>query len=161
MRKIVSAVMLSLILISTLILAIKVQPAKAEWTETVYIRADGSIDPPSTIITYDKLTYTLISNIKSSVNGIVIDRDNIIIDGAGHILKGGGREIKEFGDEFIGIGIYWQRNVTIKNVTIKSFHVGIKLHYSSNNKICSNVIANNSIAYCFMAHQTIIFTEIM
>jgi len=84
-----SCLMLTLILISMLIIAFNVRPAEAEWTGTVYIRADGSIDPSDApIITHDKITYTLTDDIESSGDGIVVERDNIIIDGAGHVLRG-------------------------------------------------------------------------
>lgn len=40
MKKILSAVMLALVLISTLTIRFNIKQAKAEWTGTVYIRAD-------------------------------------------------------------------------------------------------------------------------
>jgi len=62
------------------------------WTGTVYIRADGSIDPPDApIITYDNVTYTLTDNIASSDCGIIILRDGIVIDGAGFSVEGRAR----------------------------------------------------------------------
>jgi len=45
-RKAVSGTVLMLLLTSMLALAFNIKPAKGEWTGTVYIRANGSIDPP-------------------------------------------------------------------------------------------------------------------
>ena len=65
MKKAVCGIVLALLLTSMLSSIINIQPVKA-WTGTVYIRADGSIDPPDApIITYDNVTYTLTDNISS------------------------------------------------------------------------------------------------
>ena len=57
MERVVSGLILMLLLTGMLLSAFIIQPAKAEWTGTVYIRADGSIDPPNApIITYDNIT---------------------------------------------------------------------------------------------------------
>jgi hypothetical protein len=45
-KRFVSGLMLILLIIRILALMCSVQPVKGEWTGTVYIRADGSIDPP-------------------------------------------------------------------------------------------------------------------
>ncbi|MEM1543007.1 MAG: right-handed parallel beta-helix repeat-containing protein [Ignisphaera sp.] len=131
-----SCLMLTLILISMLIIAFNVRPAEAEWTGTVYIRADGSIDPSDApIITHDKITYTLTDDIESSGDGIVVERDNIIIDGAGHVLRG-----SRGGD---GIDLSGRKNVTVRNITITAFDHGVFLNSSSNNVISGNNIANS------------------
>jgi len=114
-KKAASIIVLILVLLTMgmLSLVFNIQPAKSEWTGTVYIRADGSIDPPdSPIITYDNITYTLTDNITSSTDGIVVERDNIIIDGAGYTLQGAGSGK--------GVDLSGRSNVTIKNVTIKT-----------------------------------------
>jgi hypothetical protein len=50
-------------------------------SSTIYIRADGSIDPPAApISSSDNITYTLTGNIAEPV---VIERSNIIVDGDG------------------------------------------------------------------------------
>jgi len=136
LKRIVSEVMLTLLFIGTLTLAVITQPVKA-WTGTVYIRADGSIDPPDApIITYDNVTYTLTDNITSSADGIVIERDNIVIDGAGYTLQGTGSGT--------GIHLDGRSNVTIKNMTIKQFNHGLYLSYSSNSSVSHNNITENN-----------------
>ena len=140
-RKAASEIMFILVLLATamLSLAFNIQPAKSEWTGTVYIRADGSIDPPDAPIrTYDNITYTLIDDITSSADGIVAERDNIIIDGAGYVLQGTGAYLSN------GIYLLGRSNVTIKNVTIKNFWWGITLNSTSKVTLCGNNIAGTN-----------------
>ena len=54
---------------------------------TIYIRSDGSLSPPTAAIQRDGDIYTLTENIHDS---IVIQRSNIIIDGGGQELQGYG-----------------------------------------------------------------------
>jgi parallel beta-helix repeat protein len=111
---------------------------QAETTETIYIRADGSIDPSDApIITFDNITYTLTDNITSSADGIVVERDNIVIDGAGYTVEGAGAW------ESRGIYLGGRGNVTIENMEVGKFYWGIKLEESSNNSIQGNNITNN------------------
>jgi parallel beta-helix repeat protein len=139
-RKAVSGIMLITLLIGVLTLAFNIQPVKS-WssTETIYIRADGSVDPETApISTSDNITYTLTESIDSSnANyGIAIERNNTILDGAGYTLQGIG-----YG---AGIFLSGRSNVTIKNMEIKAFDRGIILDSSSNNSIVGcNLTANN------------------
>jgi lysozyme len=136
-RKSVSGILLFLLLVSTLTLAFKIRLVKAEGG-TIYIRADGSIDPPTApISTFDNVTYTLTGNIISDADGIVVERSNIIIDGAGYTLQG-----TKTGSHK-GVNLDGRSNVTIKNTTITTFDNGIQLSGSSNNTISGNNITNN------------------
>ena len=64
-------VILALVGLGVLIWALKVPTAKA-WTGTVYIRADGSIDPPTAPIQRNGDVYTLTDNITSDADGVFI-----------------------------------------------------------------------------------------
>jgi len=129
--------MFTLLLIGMLTLTGEIKQAKSEWTGTVYIRVDGSIDPPDApIVTYDNVTYTLTDNITSSADGIVVERDNIVIDGASHTLQGTGSGR--------GIFLSGRTNVTVQNIQITNFNYGIYLYGSSNyNSIVGNNLTNN------------------
>ena len=49
-------------------------------TDTTYVRADGSVYPPTAPIpNADNVSYTFTSNINDS---IVVERDNVLIDGS-------------------------------------------------------------------------------
>jgi len=131
-KKAVSGIMLTLLLTSMLTLAFNIQPAKAE-PGTIYIRADGSVDPATApILNVGNVFYTFTSDIYGS---IVIERDDIVVDGAGCTIEG-----TESGT---GIDLSIRKNVTIKNVEIKRFLDGIYLYYSFNNSISGNNITNN------------------
>jgi parallel beta-helix repeat protein len=111
----------------------EVQSANA--SGTIYIRADGSIDPPTApISTVDNVTYTFIDNLNESV---VAERDNIVVDGAGHTVRGAGSGI--------GIDLSAKSNVTIKNMEIREFSLGIELNQSSNNTVSENNVTNNHL----------------
>jgi parallel beta-helix repeat protein len=104
------------------VVLIEIHPIQA--SSTIYIRADGSIDPPTANITRDEfnVTYTFSGN---NYETVVIQRDNIILDGAGFTLQ------VTSGD---GIFLDHQSNVTIKNLNIDAgvSSYGIHLYYSSN-----------------------------
>ena len=129
--KLVSSVMLSLLLVGMLTLAFNIQPVKA--SGTIYIRADGSIDPPTVpIFTVDSVTYTFTDNIYDS---IVLERGNIVVDGAGYTLQGTGSGT--------GISLTGRSNVTITGMTIRLFYNGIALSGSSSNSFSGNIIEAN------------------
>jgi len=123
----------SLVLVSLLtgVLSLAFRIQLVEASGTIYIKADGSIEGTTDIMTVDNVTYTLTANINDS---IVVERNNITIDGAGYTLQGTGSEI--------GIYLLFRNNITIKNMEIKNFWAGIQLSYSSNNMISGNNITN-------------------
>ena len=130
MKNIVSGIMLILLVINISALAFSIQPITATWTGVVYIRADGSIDPPTAPISNaENFYYTLMDNIYGFV---IVERNNIVLDGAGHIIQG----------ENTGTGIYMKNviGVTVKNVVVKNFEWGIEVRESSNNYIIGNTI---------------------
>jgi len=99
----------------------------------IYIRADGSIDPPDVpISTVNNVTYILTGNIYDS---IVVERDNIVVDGASYTLRGAGSGT--------GIDLSNRNNVTIKNMETTTFSYSIWLWESSNNIIYGNNLTNN------------------
>jgi len=104
----------------------------------IYIRADGSVDPPTApISSIDNVTYALTADINRS---IVVERDNIVVDGAGYTLQ------SPYPRYYKGINLTGRSNVTIKNMEIKAFLDGICLYESSNNSISGNNITANT--YC-------------
>jgi parallel beta-helix repeat protein len=132
-KKTASAIMLTLLLTGMLTLAFNIQPAKA--SETIYIRADGSIDPPTAPIQREGDSYVFTANINDSV---VVKRSNVIVDGAGYTLQGSAQN-------GMGIILLGRVNVTIKNIEIRTFDIAIFLNCSSNNTISGNNITNNNV----------------
>jgi parallel beta-helix repeat protein len=105
---------------------------------TIFIRADGSVDPSDAPIQRNGDRYTLTRNVGTNTDAIVIEKDNIVLDGAGHRLQGYGT----------GIHLLGRTNVTIRNLEIRSFGInqyfyisfdcGMNLFNSSHNTICGN-----------------------
>ncbi|MEM2780950.1 MAG: NosD domain-containing protein [Candidatus Bathyarchaeia archaeon] len=141
--KIFFCVMLALILASILSVAFNVKPVKSDytWSETIYIRADGSIEPADApISTHDNVTYTLTDNIRGDfphvTSAIIIEKNNIVLDGNGYTIQGE--------NDGIGIELSEISNVTIKNMKISMLYIGIFLNGSCNNSIVGNNITNNA-----------------
>jgi peptide/nickel transport system substrate-binding protein len=126
----VSGLMLILLTLGMLMSAFNIQPVKAQGT--IYIRADGSVDPSSAPINRDGNVYTFTDNIVN--NSIVVERNNIVLDGAGHTVEGTGNGI--------GIDLSGRSNVTVKNMKIIAFDLGIYLSGSSANMIQGNNITD-------------------
>ena len=131
-KKVVTGIMMLLLLLSMLTFAFSIRQVEA--SGTIYIRADGSVDPPSAPIQRDGDTYFLTDNIYDE---IMVERNNIVVDGRSYTVQGVGE----------GEGIYLRApadNVTIKNIQIKEFYYGIDVA-SSSNIIQGNNITNNAI----------------
>jgi parallel beta-helix repeat protein len=134
--KAVTGIMLTLLLIGALGLVFDVRLVGA--SGTIYIRADGSIDPPTApITTVDNVTYVLTDNITDS---LVVQRNNIVVNGAGYTVTGSGSGSGN------GITLTSRSNVTVGNMTIKNFGYGIWLTSSSNNVLSGNNVTANK--YC-------------
>jgi len=104
----------------------------------IYIRVDGSVDPLAAPIFRSGDVYTLTDTVHTSaLNGIVIERNNMILDGAGCVFQGTGSNT--------GILIQGRSNVTIKNITVRAFSLGINLSDSLNNVIQANNVRDCEI----------------
>jgi len=137
LKKAVSGSLLTLLLTTALTLILAVQPIKA--SGTIYIRADGSIDPVTASITSaDNITYTFTDEIYGE---IVVERDNIVVDGEGHTVQGTGNGT--------GIDLSGRSNVTVKNMEIRAFETGIRLEDSSDNTISANNVTNTEYGIVF------------
>jgi len=111
--------------------------ALLELGSSIYIRADGSIDPPYAPIQRNSNVYTLTDNIVGEIGGFRIERDNVTLNGAGHLLQGTGAS------ESKGIELADRRNVTVKAVRIRAFSYGVVLFNSSDNLIIENDIESS------------------
>ena len=126
---------LALIMLTTgmFALALPVRPTEAS-AAIIYIRGDGSVGPSDApISTLDNVTYTFDDNINGS---LVVRRSNIVVDGSGYTLQGTGGGV--------GITLDERTNVTIKNLTIRSFYRGIILDRTSSSNITGNNILEHT-----------------
>ena len=131
-RKLVYSFVLVVVLMGVLAGSFNIH--KAEASGTIYIKADGAIEPLTANITrIDNITYYFIDNNHDS---IVVERNNIVIDGKSHILQG----VESTGT---GISLVGRKNVTIKNMEVRAFGNSIYLQNSSENTISESNIENN------------------
>lgn len=133
-------------------IGVNVQPVRSDyvWTETIYIKADGSVYPNNTCISSaNNVTYDLTDNIVDAApsNGsiaIVVERNNIVLDGHGYTLQGNYSARALIDNE--GIVLTERNNVTIKNTVIRQFHYGLLLNVSGPlNNVSGNTMTNNGI----------------
>jgi parallel beta-helix repeat protein len=125
------AAMLTILINGTVKLTFSVQ--LAETTGTIYIKADGLVEPSTAPIqNIGNHSYMFTSNINGS---IVVERDNIMIDGACYSLQGTRSEK--------GIDLTGKSNITIKNLKVTKFYYGFYFESSSNITLSGNNMADN------------------
>ena len=128
MRRLLIPILAAVILL-TLVCSGKIYLASAN--PSIYIRANGTIDPPSaSISTLDNITYVLTGNISDR---IVVQRNSIIIDGHGFTVTdpGSGFQLQS-------------NNTTIKNTSIRGCYAGIDGGVTVNNTVTGNNITGNT-----------------
>ena len=133
-NKTITSIMFTLLLISMLTLIFHIKTASSA-VGTIYIKLDGSIDPPTAPITRAGNVYTFTANIYNY--SIIIQKNSITIDGNNYNLQADGTSI--------GFNLSSITGVTIKNLKIKGFAYGIYLFDSTTNTITQNTITNNTI----------------
>jgi len=96
---------------------------------TIYIQADGTVNPSTAPIQRNGDLYTFTDNI---YDPIVVERSHIVIDGMGYAVEGTGADLSR------GIDLMFRKNVTIRNMSIRAFYCCIVLDSSSGNHISGN-----------------------
>jgi parallel beta-helix repeat protein len=129
-------VLFALLLIGTLVPVVSIQPVKA-WNGTVYIHADGSIDPSTAPIQKNGNLYMLTGDIVSDGDGIIIERSSMLIDGNGYVIQG------NYGGN--GLSLTSISDVAIRNANVYGFYYGVFLVSTSQNTISGNNITTNDI----------------
>jgi len=140
-KKALSGTMLPMLLASIIFLAFDTGIANAEGT--IYLRPDGSVDPPSAPIIRVGSVYTFTSNIYEP---IVIERDNIVVDGNGSKLQGV--------PPSYGFTLASRSNVTIRRTYITGFRYGIFAKSSADIIIDSNALTNNDLGGVWLESST-------
>jgi parallel beta-helix repeat protein len=106
--------------------------------QTIYILANGTIQPEGALITRTGNIFTLTGNITAdSIDGIVIQRNNTILEGADYTITGNMLTGSH------GIVLDRTKNVTVKNIVVKSFKTGIYGNVTSNSYITEANLTNN------------------
>jgi parallel beta-helix repeat protein len=109
---------------------------------TIHIQADGSVYPSTAPIQRDVNTYTFTDDIYDE---IIVETSNIVIDGAGYKIEGDGLLEAAFNLTHVG-------EVTITNMHIKGFTMGIYLRSATSAHIINNDLKWNDmgivLSYC-------------
>lgn len=142
-RRTVSGMILVLLLISMEILILGPRPSKASdfgippQVAYIYIRANGSVEPPTAPIQRNGDLYTLTGDLGLGYTkyAFFIERNNMTFDGAGHQIY-----TPEFSLVANGMTLSGRNNVTIKNTFISGPCTALCLGSSSNNSIIGNDI---------------------
>jgi len=95
---------------------------------SIYIRDNGTVDPPIEALQQTGNTYTFTGDIVNHT--LVVQRDNIVVDGAGHALVGYAQNNIVRGA--VGIVICCRTNVTITNLNVEQYVFSINITGSSN-----------------------------
>jgi parallel beta-helix repeat protein len=125
--------MLILCLTGVLVLTLRIQPTVANGT--IYIRADGSIDPFTASIQRNGDVYVFTSDILNA--SIVVEKDNITLNGNGHLLQ-------FFGSPDYGVYLYGRKYLTVTKIVVEGFDTGIYLEHSSQNYIINNTMVGST-----------------
>ena len=136
LRKPVWVMTMMLLLLGALGVVLGVQRVNAGGG--IHIKADGSIMPTTApISTVDKVTYAFTGTIKQP---IIVERDNIVIDGRGFVLRNPA-DIPAF--NMNGISLDGRSNVTIMNVTVRAFWMGMQFETSTDNTVSGVTITKS------------------
>ncbi len=146
MKRKASALTLVMALIfSFLFCGILVQPVESQSFETIFIRADGSVEGTNKIH-QDRRVYSFTDDISGS---IIVEKDSITVDGANYTLSGRG-------ESGLGLVLSKRYDVTVRNMSIIGFISGIYLNASSNIHILENNIFENDIGIAFSGYWVVI-----
>jgi len=116
--------------------------AFAQTSETIIIKADGSIEGTNKIHRNENI-YTFTGNISGNIQ---VQKSNIVIEGAGFTLNGNngtGIAISSEATEHPSELDIW--NVTVRNLRIINFKWGIRCDFGGNHTFYGNYISNDFI----------------
>jgi parallel beta-helix repeat protein len=140
-RKAFALTLVMALLFSLLFHSMLVQSVESQSVETIFIRADGSVEGTDKI-QRDGDLYILTANLSF---GIQVQKSNIVVDGAGYTLQGDGEVHGPTDISGMGLEIVECKNVTIRNLNIEEFTRGIRFTNSLDCNIYKNNLTNNSI----------------
>jgi len=132
----ISLARITILMISILLISLPIELASSSSineNSTIYIMADGTINPLTAPIEKNGDVYSLISDFYGSIE---IQRDNIVFNGNGHKIVGNDS------GESTGLNLTERSGTTIKNLDISHFQYGIYLSSAEDNVITCNTISD-------------------
>ncbi len=109
---------------------------------SVYIKADGSVDPSTAPIAVNGNIYTLTGNLNTS---LILQKDGITIDGAGFAIM----QDTSAPPEFAGIEVSNRKGITIKDLRLENFNWGVFIS-AANSAVEDSTFTNLSQSYIFI-----------
>jgi hypothetical protein len=146
-KRVLLVVILTGMMLTSSMLGVANTRAQSSVFGTVYIRADGTVDPSTAPIQRNGNVYNLTADLQfnDTNGGLVVQRDNVIVDGGGHAL-----ELFDNPDVGAEITLSQINNVTITKVSSQT----VFLDNSSN---CS--ILDSSILLGFTTSWSVIMSS--
>ena len=129
-KEILLRIMLAIFILN--LFSIALTSSVSEANDSIYIRSDGSIDPPTAPIQRNGNVYTLTGDIYDKT--IIVEKDDIVMDGNKHTIQGTGIHLSK------GLDLSNREGVTVKNIRVGGFYYGISLNSSQYNIISRNII---------------------
>jgi parallel beta-helix repeat protein len=150
-----NAGLLILFLLSLTTISVVVPSVSAASMTTVFILPDGTVSPPSAPIQRNGDVYTFTGNVSDP---ILIQKSNITLDGAGYFLVGPLTLAERKSEPVLGlgpnttlppyvIGLDCDKTVfglTIKNLNIVNFNVGVYIR-TTHNFLIGNGVSENTV----------------
>lgn len=123
----------------------------------IYIRNDGSVEPPTAPIERTGNLYKLTDNIV--LYTIEIQCDNIVIDGAGYTIQGNASRIKGYDDGNNGVIVTGRNNVTITRLNFEQGDTGVRISNSSHVTVVDNSFFNGTNRGGVVQDSTLVLIE--
>ncbi len=136
----------------------------------IRILSDGSIDPPTESIQRNGDMYTFTADVYAR---IVVEKDNVVINGAGFTLYGNynGTRTDSWvvgegpSQDYDGGAIPWsigidlaneyRRNLTVRNLNIKNFYIGMYI-WTPNNTVTGCSVSDNIVGILLSGDSNIL-----
>jgi parallel beta-helix repeat protein len=142
-RTALGILLLIIVFSGTLTLCMLIPSAKAAnfVSGTIYLRADGSIEPADAPVDVHGNTYTLTGDIQSPLASycIVIERSGILLDGYGYTIEGWNLQEATHASS-TGIYVGAVTDIEIRNINIKGCICGIEVQNAERVNIQNNTI---------------------
>ncbi len=160
-----------LLILTSLVL---IMPATSQiQVETIIIRPDGSVYPPTVPIQQNGNIYTFADNIYATIK---IQKSNVVLDGAGYTLQGpyngtqanvwvigeGPNQVPEgtLAEYTIGVDLAGRdvEGIVIRNLNVKNFSIGMYM-WTKNNTVIGNALTENILGILLSGSNTTVMNN--
>lgn len=170
-KKVVLALAVAILSVSLIagFVFVETQPSQSLTFQNIIIRPDGTISPSDALIQRNGDTYTFTGNIYGAIK---IQRSMVVLDGAGYTLAGpyngsqvdvwvvgdGPNQSPDLVAEYIigiDLGGKTVEGVTIQNINVKNFSIGMYM-WTKNNTVSGNSVSESILGIMLSGTNTTI-----